>query len=78
MQRRTLFELATAAAVLRRKVAAQPRRMALGAGGHPEAFPTIDQRATVSIAQGASRRKNVYDSLRAIDKDLRAKMQGKK
>jgi uncharacterized protein (DUF362 family) len=84
MQRRTLFELATAAALLRRKATAQqaqtapaPRR-GLGAGGHPEPFPTAEKRATVSIAQGDSRRKNVYDSLKAVDKDLRTKMQGKK
>jgi len=78
MQRRTLFELATAAAVLRRNVAAQPRRMVLGAGGHPESFPSIDKRATVSIAQGANRRKNIFQCLKAIDKELRAKMQGKR
>ena len=80
MERRSLFQLATAAALLRRNVAAQqatPQRR-MGFGGHPESFPGGSQRATVSIARGDGRRKNVYDALKAIDKDLQAKMKGKK
>src|SRR5215470_12369242 len=79
MQRRSLFQLATAAALLRKNLAAQqaPQRR-LGAGSHPESFPGSDQRATVAIQQGSDRRKNLYQSLKAIDKDLRAKMKGKK
>jgi uncharacterized protein (DUF362 family) len=79
MQRRTLFQMATAAALLRKNAAAQvtPRRT-MGMGGHTESFPGLDQRATVAIQQGNERRKNVYQALKAIDKDLRAKMKGKK
>src|SRR5215831_17344677 len=80
MERRSLLQLATAAALLRRNVAAQqatPQRR-MGFGGNPESFPGGSQRATVSIARGDGRRKNVYDALKAIDKDLQAKMKGKK
>ncbi len=79
MQRRSLFQLATAAAVLRKSAAAQltPRRT-MGSGAHPEAFPALDRRATVALQPGPDRRKNVYLALKAIDKDLRAKMKGKK
>lgn len=77
MQRRTLFQLAGAAALLRKNVSAQaPRR--LGLGGNPEDFPGLDQRSTVAIQHGEERRKNVYMALKAIDKDLQAKMKGKK
>lgn len=80
MQRRTLFQLATAAAIARGQVSAQPaapqRRM--GSGSHPESFPGSDRRSTVSIGTGDDRRKNVYMALKAIDTDLRAKMKGKK
>lgn len=89
MQRRTLFQLAGAAALSRQSIVAQaapaapqggqppaPRR--LGAGSHPEEFPGLAARATVAIQQGEERRKNVYLALKAIDKDLKAKMQGKK
>src|SRR5690349_827649 len=78
MQRRTLFEMATAAAVLRKSVAAQTPRRAIGSGGHPESFPAMEARATVAIQPGNKRRENVYGALKAIDKDLRAKMKGKK
>ena len=80
MERRTLFQLATAAALLRRNVSAQqaPPRRREGFGGHPESFPGGAQRATVAIARSDVRRKNVYDALKAIDKDLQAKMKGKK
>ncbi|HTS65414.1 MAG TPA: DUF362 domain-containing protein [Candidatus Acidoferrales bacterium] len=77
MERRTLFQLATAAAVLRKRLPAQQQRR-MGFGGHPESFPAGEQRATVAIAQGDERRKNVYGALKAIDKDLLAKMKGKK
>lgn len=95
MKRRTLFELATAAAASRSAVAArqapqqpspqqpqtkaqQPRRFPLGFGGNTEAFPGHAERATVAIAQGNERRVNVYNALKAIDKELRAKMKGKR
>jgi uncharacterized protein (DUF362 family) len=50
----------------------------MGMGGHPESFPVREQRSTVAIAQGEDRRKNVYDALKAIDKELRPKMKTKK
>jgi len=52
--------------------------MGLGFGGHSEPFPAPDMRAAVAIAHGGGRRKNVYNALKAIDKDLRARMQGKR
>jgi uncharacterized protein (DUF362 family) len=77
IQRRTLFQLAGAAALLRKNVSAEPPRR-LGLGGNPEEFPGLERRSTVVIQQGGERRKNVYLALKAIDKDLQAKMQGKK
>jgi len=47
-------------------------------GGYPETFPGKEQRATVAISQGADRRNNVYNALKAIDRELQAKMKGKK
>ncbi len=98
--RRSLFQLAGAAALLRSRIAkaqqtqTQPQpgrgfqlgpggapgrgRGRMGNGGNPEPFPGSDRRATVAIAQGDSRRKNVYEALKAVDKDLKAKMAGKK
>ena len=77
VQRRTLFQLAGAAALLRKNASAQPQRRP-GAGSNPEEFPGIERRSTVAIQQGLERRKNVYLALKAIDQDLRAKMKGKK
>jgi uncharacterized protein (DUF362 family) len=76
-QRRTLFQLAGAAALLRKNVAAQPQRW-LGSGPNQEDFPGVEQRSTVALQQGQDRRKNIYLALKAIDQDLRAKMKGKK
>jgi uncharacterized protein (DUF362 family) len=102
IDRRRLFQLAGAAALLRKQLAGaqappagqppagQPpsgqmpgggrgRGMMMGNNaGNSETFPGLDRRATVSIAQGEDRRKNVYNALMAIDKDLQAKMKGKK
>jgi uncharacterized protein (DUF362 family) len=83
--------LAGAAALLRKQLggaqappAGQPpgggrgRGMAMNNAGNSEPFPGLEQRANVSIAQGEDRRKNMYNALMAIDKDLQAKMKGKK
>jgi uncharacterized protein (DUF362 family) len=90
VNRRSLFQLAGAAALLRgRLVGAQqvqppvppavppmpPRR---NNGSNPEPFPASSERSTVAITHGEDRRKNVYSSLKAIDKDLRAKMKSRK
>jgi uncharacterized protein (DUF362 family) len=84
--RRSLFQLAGAAALWQRRVLAAPQaqtapappRRAMGQGANPESFPGSAQRATVAIARGEDRRKNVYTALKAVDRDLRAKMKGKK
>jgi uncharacterized protein (DUF362 family) len=80
VQRRTLFQLAGAAALLRRSLAGQsaPPARRPGQGGHPEEFPVLDERSTVAIEHGADRRRNVYNSLKAIDQQLKVKMKGKR
>jgi len=90
VNRRSIFQLAGAAALLRSSLAgaqqpqapaqqppAAPRR-SFNFGGNPESFPVPDRRSTVAIAHGDERRKNVYTALKSIDKDLQAKMKGKK
>ena len=79
MQRRTLFQLAAAAAASR-QVAGQQRtsRPRLGSGSNSESFPALDRRSTVAIQPGGDRRKNVYAALKAIDADLQAKMKGRR
>jgi len=87
--RRSLFQLAGAAALLRQRATAQnvqrqpgqpgaPRRGMGGGGANPEDFPGREPRSTVAIHSGDDRRKNVYQALKLIDWDLQAKMQGKK
>ena len=96
--RRSLFQLAGAAALLRSRVAsaqqapptgqapalpgqpAAPRRGrgTNGMGGNPEPFPELERRATVALTQGNDRRKNVYDALMAVDKDLQPKLRTRK
>jgi uncharacterized protein (DUF362 family) len=103
IDRRRLFQLAGAAALLRSRIAsaqqpqqppAQPgqpgqpgmpgrRGMGMGRGGfnmggNAEPFPGAQQRSTVAIAHGEDRRKNAYNAFKSIDKDLQAKMKGKK
>jgi uncharacterized protein (DUF362 family) len=80
--RRTLFQLAGAAAVLRRSIAAAPQQQpANRPDGQPAAlgqFPATERRSTVAIARGQERRRNVYNALKAIDPELREKMKGKR
>lgn len=92
VNRRSIFQLAGAAALLRGRLAGAqqvqpstpppappqgpPRRA--NNGGNPEPFPGAAQRSTVAIMQGDDRRKNVYNALKAIDRDLQAKMKSKK
>jgi len=85
VNRRSLFQLAGAAALLRTSVAGAqqanppaPVRRPMNFGGHPESFPVPDFRSTVALANGDERRKNVYTALKTIDKQLQAKMTGKK
>jgi uncharacterized protein (DUF362 family) len=74
--RRSLFQLAGAAALLRRSLAAAP--LPARPPIPPSQFPAVERRSTVAIAQGADRRQNVYDALKAIDEELREKMKGKR
>jgi uncharacterized protein (DUF362 family) len=41
-------------------------------------FPAVPRRSTVAITQGEERRKNAYNALKAIDKELREKMKNKR
>ena len=76
-QRRTLFQLAGAAAFLRRTAGAQTQRR-LGGGSNPEDFPALGRPSTVALQPGQDRRKNIYLAMKAIDRDLQAGMKGKK
>lgn len=81
VNRRSLFHLAGAAALLRKSLAgaqqAKPQAQ-FSFNANPEPFPTPDYRSTVAIAHGDERRKNVYAALKEIDKQLRPKMKTKK
>jgi len=95
--RRSLFQLAGAAALLRSRVVSaqqapppgqaptvpgQPgpggRGRGMGMGGNTEPFPELERRATVALIHGDERRKNVYDALMAVDKDLQPKLRTRK
>src|ERR1019366_8313178 len=91
--RRSLFQLAGAAALLRARVGSAqqaptagqqpPARPPAGRGGggnagNPEPFPELERRSTVAITQGEDRRKNVYNALMAVDKDLQPKLKLRK
>ena len=95
--RRSLFQLAGAAALLRSRVLSaqqapppgqepavpgQPRAGGRGRGmmmgGNSEPFPELERRATVALTHGDGRRKNVYDALMAVDKDLQPKLRTRK
>jgi len=45
---------------------------------HPDPFPPLERRSTVSIVQGDNRRKMVYEALLAIDDQIRPKLKRKK
>lgn len=47
-------------------------------GGNPEPFPELERRATVALTQGNDRRKNVYNALMAVDKDLQPELRTRK
>ena len=91
--RRSLFQVAGAAALLRSRVASaqQPvpgqatvsgRSGRGGRGmpitGNPEPFSGLERKATVALTQGDDRRKNVYNALMAIDKELQPKLKSRK
>ena len=82
LRRRSLFQLAGAAALLRRSLVAAPQvQPPTRPGQRPgvtDQFPANERHSTVAIAHGDDRRKNVYNALKAIDKDLREKMKTKR
>jgi uncharacterized protein (DUF362 family) len=89
--RRNLFHLAGAAALLRTRIASaqqtpaspgqqpapRPQRR-MGYGAHAEPFPEFAVRPTVGVVRGEDRRKNVYQALMAIDKQIQPKLKNKK
>ncbi len=88
--RRSMFQLAGAAAMLRSRVvsaqqAPTPGQAPAGGrgrgpnnGGNPEPFPTLERKATVALTQGNDRRKNIYDALMAVDQDLQPALKTRK
>ena len=58
--------------------AGRGRGMMMGMGGNAEPFPEMERRATVALTQGDDRRKNVYNALMAVDKDLQPKLKTRK
>jgi uncharacterized protein (DUF362 family) len=76
--RRTLFQAAGAAALLRRSATAAPQMMPANRAGAGDPFPAREARSTVAITQGQDRRRNVYGALKAIDNQLREKMKSKR
>ena len=86
--RRSLLQLAGAAALLRGRIASaqqpappQKRSQATGSGGRgglEEPFPALERRSTVAVVHGDERRKNVHDSLVAIDKQILPGLKSKK
>jgi uncharacterized protein (DUF362 family) len=83
--RRNLLQLAGAAAILRTGiVTAQTRR---GGGGFtgarggsvpPIPFPELTKRSNVALISGDDRRKNVYNALMAIDKEIQPRLEKKR
>jgi uncharacterized protein (DUF362 family) len=82
--RRNLFQLAGAATLLRRGLAKSQQTTPTGQRPEvpqeavEEEFPVFDRRATVALMQGADRRKNVYNALMAIDRDLQPKLKSRR
>ena len=84
--RRNLFQMAGAAAatMLGGRIApAQQSKTGQDAmkgflSTHPDPFPALETRSTVSIVQGDNRRKMIYESLIAIDDQIRPKLKRKK
>ena len=50
----------------------------MGFGGNSEPFPALERRSNVALIHGDNRRKNVYDALMAVDKDLQPKLRTRK
>jgi len=80
--RRNLFQVAGAAAGAmlggRLATAQEQKPVRRPMGGHPDPFPPLATRSTVSMIQGDDRRKIIYESLLAIDDQIRPKLKNKK
>jgi len=89
--RRNLFQLAGAAAgtMLGSRYASAQQQQPQTAkpvprdgnrllSGHPDPFPALATRSTVSLVHGEDRRKNVYQALMAIDEQIKPKLKKKK
>ena len=78
--RRNLFHLAAGITGLGATARLLPAQETVAPPG-PVEFPAVvphNKRALVSIAQGEQRRKNIYDSLLAIDKQIQPVLKTKK
>jgi uncharacterized protein (DUF362 family) len=49
-----------------------------GIGAHPDPFPGLASKSTVSLVRGEDRRKNAYEALMAIDDQIKPKLKRKK
>ena len=88
LTRRNLFHLAGAAAgtmlgsrydwAMQPPQAKPPRDTNRLLSGHPDPFPPLATRSTVSLVHGENRRKNVYEALMAIDEQIKPKLKRKK
>ncbi len=88
ISRRTIFQAATAAAgsILANRgalaqnvnLAGEAKQRPRTTEPHPEGFPPNNKRSTVSLIKGDSRRKNVTDSLVAIDEQITPVLKTKK
>ena len=84
ISRRNLFQLAGAAVMLRSGIAiaqqpassTSPRPRA--DSGSSDSFPALAKQSTVALIHGEDRRKNAYNALIAIDKELQPKLRQKK
>jgi uncharacterized protein (DUF362 family) len=91
ISRRNLFHIAGAAAgamLGSRYASAQQQQPAAAKpapkdsnrllSGHPDPFPALGARSTVSLVKGEDRRKIVYEALMAIDEQIKPKLKRKK
>jgi uncharacterized protein (DUF362 family) len=87
--RRNLFQMAGAAAATmlgnRITFPQQPKPTAPAQNSvrsftitHPDPFPALETRATVSLVQGEDRRKMIYEALLAIDDQIKPRLKNKK
>ncbi len=81
--RRNLLQFAGAAAILRTGIVTAQQRRGGGPGSRggsapPIPFPEVSNRSNVALIYGDDRRKNAYNAMMAIDKELQPKLEKKK